>query len=72
VEFAGADISDIAWDQSSFDHLAIPAEQKRVIHVVSKAFLAKDSSAGFDDFIKGKGRGLIFLLQYVYILRDNV
>ena len=62
MEFAVADISDIAWDQSSFIHLAILTEKKRVVHIVSKAFLAQDSRAGFDDFIKGKGRGLIFLL----------
>ena len=68
MEFAVADISDIAWDQASFDHLAIPTKKKRVIQVVSKAFFAQDSSAGFDDVIKGKGRALIFLLQYVYIL----
>ena len=58
------DIKDIVWNPSSFDNLAIPAAKKKVISALAKAHISPASNGVFDDFVKGKGQGLITLLQY--------
>jgi len=63
VEFAVAYTSDIDWDESSFGRLAIPADTKKAIQALSEAHLGRDSDVHFEDFVAGKGRGLIVLLQ---------
>ena len=63
VEFAVAYTSDIDWDESSFGRLAIPGDTKKAIQALSKAHLGRDSDVHFEDFVAGKGRGLIVLLQ---------
>lgn len=54
----------IDWNPSSFDHLTMPAEKKKVIRALSKAHLNQNPNRGFDDVIRGKARGLVSLLQY--------
>ena len=58
------DITDIVWNPSSFDNLAIPATKKKVITALAKAHISRASDDVIDDFVEGKGQGLITLLQY--------
>jgi hypothetical protein len=62
VEFAVADIKDIKWSPSPYACLSISNEQRDVIMALVEARL--DPSVAFDDFVAGKGKGLIMLLQY--------
>ena len=64
VEFAVADIKDINWNPASFAQLAIPTKQKEVIQALAEAHTSRQTDHTFDDFIIGKGLGLIILLQY--------
>ena len=58
------DITEIVWNPSSFDNLAIPATKKNVITALAKAHISRASNDIIDDFVEGKGQGLITLLQY--------
>lgn len=53
-------VSDIVFDSQAFDSLLLPEDYKQ--QVLSLVRVQEDSNFTFDDFIKGKGRGLIFLL----------
>jgi hypothetical protein len=58
-----ANISDIDWSPR-LDCLALPAPKKDVIVSLAGSRLCPAESGPFDDFVSGKGRGLIILLQY--------
>src|SRR5271154_3354582 len=64
VEFVVDDIREIIWNPSSFDNLAIPPATKQVITAMTEAHVSQASDDEFDDFVVGKGQGLIILLQY--------
>ena len=58
-------IADIVFDPVIFDKLVLPENEKKLAwaFVKSKKLLsARNSTAGFDDFVVDKGRGLIMLL----------
>ena len=57
-------ITEIVWNPSSFDNLAIPAMKKKVITALAKAHISRASDDVIDDFVQGKGQGLITLLHY--------
>ncbi|KAI9715641.1 MAG: hypothetical protein M1812_005793 [Candelaria pacifica] len=63
LEFAVDDITDIVWNPSSFDNLAIPAAKKKVITALAKSHISPASDDVIDDFVQGKGQGLITLLH---------
>ncbi|KAK5069381.1 hypothetical protein LTR51_008631 [Lithohypha guttulata] len=63
LQFAVAHISDIDWDERSFDRLAIPPSTKKAIQALCEAHLGQNSDLIFEDFVAGKGRGLITLLH---------
>jgi hypothetical protein len=63
VEFAIADISVVTWNSEPFQRLAIPERQKRLIRSAAISHVKGDAN-NFDDFVEGKGRGLVMLLQY--------
>jgi hypothetical protein len=63
VEFAVADISDIEWNPEPFKRLTIPDKQKRLIRAAAVSHVSR-ATHSFDDFVEGKGQGLIMLLQY--------
>ena len=63
VEFAVDDISPIVWNPSAFANLALPPQKKNLVLALAKAHLGETSDRAFDDFVVGKGRGLILLLQ---------
>lgn len=61
VEFAVADIKEIAWNPSLFDHLAIQPQKKKLIQALTKSHISQTTGPSFDDFVAGKGQGLIML-----------
>jgi len=64
AEFAVADIADIEWNPSAFAQLTLPSEQKDVVQALTEAHTKRKHHHVFDDFVVGKGLGLIILLQY--------
>jgi SpoVK/Ycf46/Vps4 family AAA+-type ATPase len=54
-------IDDIQFDENAFDTLLLPAGQRRLVRALARQHaLGQDS---FDDMIKKKGKGCIFLLH---------
>lgn len=64
MEFAVANISDISWNPLPFQPLAIPPKQKKLIQALTTSHMSRATHCPFDNFVAGKGRGLIMLLQY--------
>jgi hypothetical protein len=54
-------VRPIKWQQGIYDMLQMDKKQKEVVSGVIESHHA--SSSAFDDFIPGKGRGLVFLLH---------
>ena len=54
-------VCDIQWNVEAFDHLDIPASKKEIVEVLIDSHTKM--AAQFDDFVAGKGRGLIFALH---------
>ncbi|KAF2174657.1 P-loop containing nucleoside triphosphate hydrolase protein [Zopfia rhizophila CBS 207.26] len=63
LEFAVANICDIQWSSAPFDNVRIPDEKKAIVQALTESYLNRDPDDSFDDFIEGKGRGLVFLLH---------
>jgi hypothetical protein len=55
-----SNITDIAWNEDAFSSLVAPQEQKDLI--LSFAESQVKSHGEFDDFVQGKGKGIIMLL----------
>lgn len=53
-------IKEVDYDLSAFDHLILPKDQKR--QLLSLVCAHGDDESSFDDLIKGKGKGMTFLL----------
>lgn len=60
VEFAVTDIEEIEWSSAPFDCLTLPDEQRETIMAVTETETSHDPGHEFDDFVDGKGRGVIF------------
>ena len=54
-------ICDITWNNSAFDSLVLPSDQKDLILAFAKSQV--QNSQVFDDVIQGKGKGMIMLLS---------
>ncbi|ETS78939.1 hypothetical protein PFICI_08792 [Pestalotiopsis fici W106-1] len=54
-------IGDIAWDDHAFDALVLQPEVKKVILSFVQVQLSQKNN--FDDIIRGKGKGIVILLQ---------
>ena len=52
-------ISDISWNEDAFSKLVLPNNDKELI----LAFAEGKANSNFDDFVLGKGRGVILLLS---------
>jgi hypothetical protein len=59
-----ADIKDIEWSNSLFNCLSIPDDQRDAIMALAETHIGEAQNVPFDDFVAGKGRGLVILLQY--------
>lgn len=56
LEFDVEEVQDVAWNEAAFDNLVLPADRK---HLLQSLVEAHHRETGFDDFIKGKGQGLV-------------
>ena len=56
VEFSVDKIQDIEWNDEAFDNLVLPHDHK---YLLQSLVQAHHNEIGFDDFIKGKGHGLV-------------
>jgi hypothetical protein len=77
VEFAVADIEEIKWFSAPFDCLTLSDKQRETIMAVIETETSYDPDYEFDDFVNGKGRGVIVLLQYdtpivVFLISTNM
>lgn len=52
-------ISEIEWNSGAFANLVIPANRKALLQSLVEAH---NSDLDFDDFVKGKGQGLVISL----------
>ena len=55
-------VSNIVWNEEAFDNLVLPPTHKSLIKALVESYTLrkKDGTATeFDDFITGKGRGLV-------------
>jgi hypothetical protein len=60
--FSIADIKELVYNDEAFHGLVLPEEKKKLISsLVGQQGLQRND--GFDDLIRGKGKGLIFLLH---------
>lgn len=58
VEFNIDHVHDIVWNDAAFANLVLPPEKKSLIQALVEAHNQK-GRVGFDDFIIGKGQGLV-------------
>jgi hypothetical protein len=56
-------VEEISFNTSAFETLLLPKHQKEMIHSLVKVHTSEGQ--GFDDLIRGKGKGMIFLLHGV-------
>ena len=55
-------LSAIEWQDDAFDQLVLPSSQKALIKGLVESHRGPNEEDEFDDFIMGKGRGLIINL----------
>ncbi|EMD36673.1 hypothetical protein CERSUDRAFT_114625 [Gelatoporia subvermispora B] len=58
LEFAIEHVDPIVWNDDAFENLVIPKEHKIVLKMLVENH-ESDNSAKFDDFVSGKGLGLV-------------
>ena len=54
-------ISEIKWNPNAYEALQMDQKQKDSVRMLVREH--RDAGSGFDDFVSGKGRGLVFLLH---------
>ncbi|KAI9770958.1 MAG: hypothetical protein M1840_002662 [Geoglossum simile] len=62
-EFAISSLQKIHWDLNPFQSLVLPDGRKEIIQALIKAHISERADQSFDDIVKGKGQGLIFLFH---------
>jgi hypothetical protein len=63
VEFYVDRLAPVEWNEGAFEHLVLPARQKSLVKALVESHMREATEGGFDDVIKGKGRGLISILH---------
>lgn len=61
MQFFVEELRPVKWNPQSFDQLVLPNEQKQLVRALVESH--QNSNSNFDDFIAGKGRGLICCLH---------
>lgn len=56
-------VTELELNANAFDYLLLPEGQKKIVHALVRTH--SEENGGFDDMIKGKGKGLIFVLHGV-------
>ena len=59
VEFSVEKIEEVEWNGDAFANLVLPSDRKNLLQSLVEAH---HQELGFDDFIKGKGHGLVINL----------
>ena len=59
MEFNVERVQDVEWNEEAFANLVIPSGRKSLLQSLVEAH---HKQLGFDDFIKGKGQGLVINL----------
>ncbi len=59
VEFNVQHVTPIKWNLETFEGLVLPSDRKTLLRSLIEAH---DSDSGFDDFVRGKGQGLVINL----------
>ncbi|KAI4725678.1 P-loop containing nucleoside triphosphate hydrolase protein [Aureobasidium sp. EXF-10728] len=54
-------LSAVAWNEACFDQLVLAPKQKKLVQALVTEHICQKSD--FDDIIKGKGKGLVFVLH---------
>jgi hypothetical protein len=60
VEFSVKKVQDVEWNEEAFANLVIPSGRKALLQSLIEAH--HRGLEDFDDFIKGKGQGLVINL----------
>ena len=63
AEFAVSCVDDIQWSDLPFQSLVIPVKKKDMLQALVLPYKPDAEERPFDDFVEGKGKGLIILLQ---------
>lgn len=66
LDFQVDKISPVEWNTKCFEQLVLPDDQKELVQALVTEHtqrVAGNGDAGFDDIVKGKGRGLILVLH---------
>ncbi|KAE9407473.1 P-loop containing nucleoside triphosphate hydrolase protein [Gymnopus androsaceus JB14] len=57
-------LSPVQWNEHAFEQLVLPVKQKNIVRALVQSHMKdSESDSGFDDVIKGKGKGLISVLH---------
>ena len=59
MEFNVEHITPVVWNPETFEGLVLPSDRKTLLRSLIEAH---DSNSGFDDFVRGKGQGLVINL----------
>ncbi|KAI1786224.1 P-loop containing nucleoside triphosphate hydrolase protein [Ganoderma leucocontextum] len=59
LEFNVELVTPISWNPETFEGLVLPSDRKNLLRSLVEAH---DSDSGFDDFVRGKGQGLVINL----------
>lgn len=62
VDFYVDKLEPVAWNTNVFDQLVLPVSQKSLVKALVESHV-REGVDGFDDIIKGKGKGLISILH---------
>ena len=62
VEFNVENISPIEWNDEAFDGLVLAADRKNLLRSLIEANGKLNEGGTFDDFVRGKGQGLVINL----------
>lgn len=63
VEFAVAELKSSEWDSMPLERLELKPEKKMIIQALAES-VGPGQDGVFDDFVRGKGQGIISLLQH--------
>ena len=69
MEFSVEKIQDIEWNEEAFSNLVLPHDHK---YLLQSLVQAHHNEIGFDDFIKGKGHGLVVNLLVLLVLVSDL